>query len=183
MTKCSMSAVSRPPRQLPPMPAGPSPNGPLTASLASAPPVRGNPARLSASTAAEDQRHRSAARGRSRRRRPWSETGRPSPGHGSPHRRRRPAPRLVGRQQTHAERRGDHAHLADARIGEHRLRDCAGSRRSRRHRRRRRSPASASASPQPGNAAPKGRKRMRPMTPALTAAPLSTAAAGMGAAV
>ena len=41
-----------------------------------------------------------------------------------------------------------------------------------------------SASPQPASGAPKGRKRMSPITPALTAAPLKTAAAaGMGAAV
>ena len=40
-----------------------------------------------------------------------------------------------------------------------------------------------SASPQPCIGAAKGRKRMRPITPAFTAAPLNTAAAGIGAAV
>ena len=40
-----------------------------------------------------------------------------------------------------------------------------------------------SASPQPASGAPNGRKRMRPITPAFTAAPLSAAAAGIGAAV
>ena len=60
MKKCSIRAVARGRGRRATAPARPSPKVPLTASLASAPPVSGNPPRLSASSPGHDQRRRPA---------------------------------------------------------------------------------------------------------------------------
>jgi hypothetical protein len=93
----------------------PFPSGAFTASFASAPPVKGSPPRFSAKTAAgSSASHRGRANSRRRRLRPETMMrgieGRIQ---------RRP---FVRGRKSHAQHGGDHAHLADAGVGEHRPR-------------------------------------------------------------
>ena len=126
MTNTSMSAVVAAADSCDAMPAAPSPKRSLTASLASAPPVSGKPARLRPSSAATISGQHSSAAVEHGDRAYGQEQSRL---HQHMVRRierdvRRRA--LVGARERHAERRGDHAHLADARIGEHCLRIALG---------------------------------------------------------
>ena len=106
--------------------ARPPPNSGLTASFASAPPVKGSPARLSASAAVSSRgaqprgKFAVAATPTARNSAPFHEdmVGAGEGDHGGR--------AGVARSQRHPERRRDHAHLADARIGEHGLRILLG---------------------------------------------------------
>jgi hypothetical protein len=119
--KCNMRSVVPAAETVASMPTTPFPSGAFTASFASAPPVKGSPPRLSAKTAAgSSASHRRRANSRRRRLRP--ETKRLSPGHDARHRRPHPTPPFVRGRKSHAQHGGDHAHLADAGVGEHRPR-------------------------------------------------------------
>ena len=90
-------------------------------------------------------------------------------------------PRL-GPQRTDAEARRDDAHLADARIGQHRLGILLHDADERAQKRRAQSRDDQRKATAGIVASPSGRKRIQPSNPALIIAPLNTALAGTGAA-